>query len=127
MFDKRLGLAALLAFVAAASCGSTGGRMGEAPSSSAPSRARTMWVAVLDVAGDPNELDAETQELMDLVGKAVIVSPGGCLGGLPSHVAGAGDYVLGVWADSEAELEEVVEAAGRTPLISVEVQDLCPI
>jgi hypothetical protein len=86
-----------------------------------------MWVAIFDVASDPNELDADTQELIDLVGQAILVSPGGCLGGLPSHVAGAGDYVLGVRADSQGELEEIVETAGRTPLISVQVQDLCPV
>ena len=86
-----------------------------------------MWVAVFDVASDPNDLDAETGELVDLVGQATLVSPAGCLGGLPPHVARAGDYVLGVWADSQSELEEIVAATGRTPLISVEVRDLCPV
>ena len=127
MSRGRSGAAAVLALVAPMGCGSAGVPIRDAPSSATPAQARTMWVAVFDVASDPNELDADTQELMDLVGKSILVSPGGCLGGLPPEVAGPGDYVLAVWADSQDELGEIVAATGRRPLISVEEEDLCPV
>jgi hypothetical protein len=127
MSRERFGLAAMVVVLVAASCGRAGGSRGDVPSPSAPPQVRTMWVAIFDVASDPNELDADAQELMDVVGQAILVSPGGCLGGLPLRVAAPGDYVLGVRADSQGELEEIVETTGRTPLISVQVQDLCPI
>jgi hypothetical protein len=71
------------------------------PSVSRPSATRPAyeerWIAVIDVAPDPNELDPLTQQLLDPLGTALMVAPTQCFEGLPD-AAGDG-YLLGGGGD----------------------------
>jgi hypothetical protein len=64
---------------------------------SAPSPAST-WLAVLDSAADPNELDVPREDLVRALGqdqaRFIQVSPGGCFTGVPQRYGPL--YVLAV-------------------------------
>jgi hypothetical protein len=64
---------------------------------SAPSPAST-WLAVLDSAADPNELELPREDLVRALGqedeRSILVSPGGCLAGVPQRYGPL--YVLAV-------------------------------
>jgi hypothetical protein len=81
------------------------------------------WIAVVEVAPDPNDLDALTQRLLDLLGTALVVSPTDCFEGLPD-TAGDG-YVIGVVGDSRSEVEGRVVDAGESVAFSANVTILC--
>jgi hypothetical protein len=86
-----------------------------------------VWIAVFQTAEDPNELDAAARDVMDRVGKAIVLAPEGCFGGLRDHSEiGPGEYVLGVLAGSRNHLEKAVERAGEEPVVTARVEDLCP-
>ena len=81
------------------------------------------WIAVLRVAGDPNDLDADTARLAPGLGAAFRASPVQCFRGLPVDV-GTG-YLLGVVARTRSELRRLVSRAGRRPLFQGRVEELC--
>ena len=92
---------------------------------SAPRGERT-WLAVFEVAADPDDLDDATQELLDGAGKATVVAPEICFRGwLDELEVTPGTYVLGVMAPTEERLGSVVEEAGREPIFTGEVVDTC--
>jgi hypothetical protein len=82
------------------------------------------WLAALRVEADPDALDADTRDLNDVLGEALIVSPASCLRGLPADVD-ATAYVLGVQASTQAELRTLVARTHRDPAFEVLVQVLC--
>jgi hypothetical protein len=115
------------------------GERAHTPSTPSPSRAdptiagptpRHIWLAVFEAAEDPNGLDAASQDLLERVGRAVVVAPEGCFGGLRAEEdAGLqpGDYILAVMAGSKERLEKVVNRTGREPRVIARVEDLCPV
>jgi len=84
-----------------------------------------LWLAGFRVA-DVRDLNADTQELIDLVGSAINVSPVSCFEGIPPRYAQRPDaYILGVVADSRDRLEEVIRSTGREPLFVTRVRTAC--
>lgn len=83
------------------------------------------WVAVFETANDPNDLDDETQRLLPILRKALIVGPTGCEGiadelGVRSNV-----YFLGAVAQTRRELDRAIEKADREPILVVRTRPLC--
>jgi hypothetical protein len=126
--------AGLLVALLLAGCGSL---RGEAPSTTPPSGEATatptspgalsLWIAVFESAEDPNDLERAAGELMERAGTAVVVAPEGCFGGLRGRGdVRAGEYVLAVVADSKDGLDAAVDRAGREPVVTASVVDLCP-
>ena len=81
------------------------------PRSSIPTSASSpasTWLAVLDSAADPNELDAPREDLVRVLGAdqegSVVVSPGGCYTGVPQRYGPL--YVLAVADASRTALIE---------------------
>src|SRR5262245_47777826 len=111
----RITLTSLIAVLLAGSVlGSIAGCSSETPPvprssvpTSAPSPGST-WLAVLDSAADPNELDAPREDLVRALGAdeegSVMVSPGGCFTGLPQRYGPL--YVLAVVDASRPALIE---------------------
>ena len=97
------------------------------PSVSSPSVSSSAneerWIAVVDVASDPSDLDALTQQLLDPLGSALVVSPTDCFEGLPD-AAGDG-YLIGAVGDARSEVEQLVVDAGETVAFSADVTILC--
>jgi hypothetical protein len=81
------------------------------------------WIAVIDVAPDPNELDPLTQRLRDPLGNALMVAPTQCFEGLPD-AAGNG-YIIGAVGDSRRGVERRVVDAGEDVAFSANVKILC--
>jgi len=88
-----------------------------------PSANEERWIAVVDVASDPDDLDALTQQLLDPLGTALVVSPTDCFEGLPD-TAGDG-YLIGAVGDSRSEVEQLVVDAGERVAFSANVTILC--
>jgi hypothetical protein len=118
-----LGLALTLA-----SCGEDPGpgqtSAPSAPSPSASSSTSEMrWIAVIDMAAHPSDLDALTQRLRDPLGVALMVAPTECFEGLPD-AAGNG-YLIGAVGDSRSEVEQRVVDAGEEVAFSADVTIVC--
>lgn len=136
--EKRRAVAGLATALAlAVLLGGCAGRRTDSPqtppspqrTTSPPSRdVLRVWIAVFRSAADPNDLEAESQELLEKAGTAVVVSPEGCFGGLRSTGdIRPGDYVLAVMAHSRSGLDAAVGRAGREPILTAQVEDLCPV
>jgi hypothetical protein len=121
------GCLAILVTIALTACGSDTGTSQTAPSPSIGEGTAfvTVWLAALRIEADPNDLDAETQELLATVPSALVVAPLVCFKGLPEDVAGQDAYVLGLESESMTELDRVVAETGRDPLFVVRVRDFC--
>ncbi len=83
-----------------------------------------IWMAALRVEADPNALDADTRDLKDVLGGALLVSPAGCFLGLPPEVD-ASAYVLGIQAPTQTALDTLVAKSEREPVFEGQVQMLC--
>jgi hypothetical protein len=81
------------------------------------------WIAVIDVASDPSDLDTLTQRLLDPLGSALMVAPTQCFEGLPDE-AGNG-YIIGAVGDSRREVERRVLEAGEDVAFNANVKILC--
>jgi hypothetical protein len=81
------------------------------------------WIAVIDVAPDPSDLDPLTQRLLDPLGTALMVGPTECFEGLPD-AAGNG-YIIGAVGDSRREVERRVVDAGEEVAFSANVKIFC--
>ena len=72
-----------------------------------------VWLAVLDAAEDPNELDTPYADLVGALDEGsvthVVVSPSACYTGLPSRYDGR--YVLGVWDATEHAVRVLLDSA----------------
>ena len=93
------------------------------PPSASPSAEGETWIAVIEVAADPDDLDALTQELLEPLGTALMVAPADCFEGLP-ETANDG-YVIGAVGDSRSEVERAVVDAGETVAFTANVTILC--
>jgi hypothetical protein len=93
------------------------------PPSAAPSAEGEGWIAVIDVAADPDDLDALTQQLLEPLGTALMVAPVDCFEGLP-ETANDG-YVIGAVGDARSEVERAVVDAGETVAFTANVTILC--
>lgn len=91
--------------------------------SDSPSASVTTWIAVIDVAPDPSDLDPLTQRLLGPLGSALIVAPTECFEGLPD-AAGNG-YLIGAVANSRSEVERRVVEAGEQVVFSAHVTNMC--
>jgi hypothetical protein len=73
-----------------------------------------MWLAVVDSAEDPNELDTPYADLVGALDQGsvthVVVSPSACYTGLPSRYEGR--YVLGVWDVTQHAVRGLLDSAG---------------
>jgi hypothetical protein len=92
-------------------------------SSATPIASGDRWIAVIDVASDPSELDALTQRLRGPLGRALVVSPTDCFEGLPEW-AGEG-YLIGAAGESRASVERLVTDAGEEVAFSAKVTIIC--
>jgi hypothetical protein len=90
---------------------------------SAPSAGGERWIAVIDVAADPNDLDALTQRLLEPLGTALVVAPADCFEGLPGTAKDS--YVIGAVGDARSEVERRVVDAGETVAFTANVTILC--
>lgn len=87
----------------------------------------TEWIAVFDVARDPDQLDPSTEELLQTAGRDhIAVSPISCWEGLPEELnSGVDAYVAAVYGPGKAQLDEVIEAVGREPIFRGELVAYC--
>jgi len=106
-----------------ASCGEDPGPRQTSTPSASPSASEMRWIAVIDVAPDPSDLDALTQRLLDPLGIALMVAPTDCFEGLPD-AAGNG-YLIGAVGDSRSEVEQRVVDAGEEVAFSADVMIVC--
>jgi hypothetical protein len=93
------------------------------PSSATPIASGDRWIAVIDVASEPSDLDALTQRLRGPLGRALVVSPTDCFEGLPDR-AGEG-YLIGAAGESRAGVERLVTDAGEKVAFSAKVTIVC--
>ena len=91
--------------------------------SAPPPAHQERWIAVIDLASDPRDLDPLTQRLLDPLGTALMVAPTECFEGLPD-AAGDG-YIIGAVGDSRREVERRVVDAGEEVSFSANVTILC--
>jgi hypothetical protein len=125
----------LIAFglaLTSAGCADDPGPRSSSPSAATPSVSRPSatpsddeerWIAVIDVAPDPSDLDPLTQRLLDPLGTALMVAPTQCFEGLPDE-AGNG-YIIGAVGDSRREVERRVLEAGEDVAFNANVKILC--
>lgn len=107
-----------------AACG--GGRqptMSATPPPSSPPAVEERWIGVIEVATDPNDLDALTQRMLDPLGPALIVAPVDCFQGLPDRVRDG--YLIGAVGDARREVERLVHEAGEEVAFSALVEVVC--
>jgi hypothetical protein len=78
----------------------------------------TEWVAVFHTATDLAELDDDTEALMEVAPRNLVVGPVGCHGGLAEALAvsEADAYFSGVVARTRRALDRAVARASRHPL-----------
>ena len=93
------------------------------PSTPTPSAFEERWIAVIRVAPEPSDLDALTQQLLDPLGTALVVSPAECFEGLPDTVLGG--YLIGAVGDTRSEAEGLVLDAGEEVVFSAHVTIVC--
>ena len=91
------------------------------PPSASPST--ETWIAVIEVAADPDDLDSLTQELLEPLGTALMVAPADCFEGLPGTAKDG--YVIGAVGDTRSEVERRVVDAGETVAFTAKVRILC--
>lgn len=124
---RWVGCLVILVAVTLTACGSNAGtpRTSPSPSPGGGTAFVRVWLAALRIEADPNDLDADTQELIATVPSALVVAPLMCFKGLPEDVAGEDAYLLGLESESRTELDRVVAETGRDPLFVVRVRDFC--
>jgi hypothetical protein len=93
------------------------------PSSPTPSTYEKKWIAVVLEAPEPSDLDALTQQLMDPLGTALVVSPAECFEGLPETALGG--YLIGAVGDTRSEAEGLILDAGEEVVFSSRVTIVC--
>lgn len=93
------------------------------PPSDSPSAEGERWIAVIEVAADPNDLDDLTQRLLEPLGTALMVAPVDCFEGLPGTAKDG--YVIGAVGDARSEVQQRVVDAGETVAFTADVTILC--
>ncbi len=93
------------------------------PTQSGPS---AVWLAGLRVEADSEDLNADTQKILEAAGTAIFTGPVSCFDSVPAEFVPAPDaYVLGLVAPSREELEVAVDRVGREPIFVVQVTNTC--
>jgi hypothetical protein len=109
----RLAVVLLCAFAVLTAC-SRGSPALPASTSDRTTGPGHVWLAVLESAQDPNELDAPYAELVGALDDGsvthVVVSPSACYTGLPPRYDGR--YVLGVWDATEHAVRALLDSVG---------------
>jgi hypothetical protein len=82
------------------------------------------WIAVFRTEADPHDMDADTADVLAVVGGAIVVSPVACFEGLPAELA-PGSYLLGVVAPTKDALDEIVVEVDRTVIFEGQVRTMC--
>jgi hypothetical protein len=96
------------------------------PTGSSHSGPSTVWLAGLRVEADPEDLQADTQAIMEAAGTAIFVGPVSCFDSVPAEFVPSPDaYVLGLVAPSREELDQAVDRVGREPIFVVQVTNTC--
>jgi hypothetical protein len=83
------------------------------------------WVAVLDTGPSPASLAGQAADLGRVVGVYVFTDRWACYDGFPGGQLGDDPWFLGIGAVDRATVEELVEEAGREPLLLSEVFQTC--
>jgi hypothetical protein len=121
---------ASVVLVLAMACGSTSGSSTPSTQGPAPSVAPTLdvWVAVLGVDEVPGALSADRDAVLETLGDAlegaVVVSPVGCLEGLPAGLPSDG-YVLAIQQGSRAEVRVLAAQLPDEPRFVGPIRLLC--
>jgi hypothetical protein len=121
---------ASVVLVLAMACGSTSGSSTPSTQGPAPSVAPTLdvWVAVLRVDEVPGALSADRDAVLETLGDAlegaVVVSPVGCLEGLPAGLPSDG-YVLAIQQGSRAEVRVLAAQLPDEPRFVGPIRLLC--
>ncbi len=134
MTARRILLTAIAVFpLLAAGCAARSSSAASGPSSSPASASPTasltppqVWLAILRVAQDPNDLDADTQALKPVLGDAMQVVPASCFSGLPDRFSGE-RYVLGIVTDSKSQTDAVLAASKLSALFEAPVEEACAV
>ena len=85
-----------------------------------------MWLAGLRVEADPEDLQPDTQAMMEAAGTAIFAGPVLCFDSVPAEFVPSPDaYVLGLVAPSREELDAAVHRVGREPIFVVQVTNTC--
>lgn len=134
---RAVALTVVAAALLAACRGGTGARPTIATSSHSPAPTSVpaspsavlplgtrVWLGGLRVAADPRELNADTQVLLSRVDGATVVTPASCFEGLPAGFKPS-DYIMGIVAGTQAELDRLVATSGFDALFQVRVRVLC--
>jgi hypothetical protein len=86
------------------------------------------WLAVYDMAADPQELSAERQQMLSALGDAlegsVVISPASCFDGLPDGVDGHA-YVLALQQAERVYVRALAEQLDGRPRFVAEVTVTC--
>lgn len=85
------------------------------------------WIAVLDTAADPGRLNDARKDVLRQLGNvfegSVVISPGGCLQGLPAELADG--YVLAIQRDSREDMRALVSLLSQEPSFTGDVTIVC--
>jgi hypothetical protein len=98
------------------------------PSIASPPAAAETWIAVYDVAEDPNDLEDERSQIVHALGDplegSVVVSPAGCFDGLPVTIA-HGSYVLAIEQSERVYLRALGQELDGSPRFVGRITVMC--
>lgn len=84
------------------------------------------WVAIVDSARDPNDLERVQRQLMEMAPGNLVVSPASCWKGLPQRLGVPRDaYVAGVVAVTANELAFVLEGVDLPTTFTGQLRSRC--
>jgi len=114
-------VAAVWATLASACAATGGGGSGSETPAPVPSSSigpSPAWIAVYDIAADPQELAAERAQILAALGDAlegaVVISPSGCFEGLPRRIDGSA-YVLALQQPERVYVQALAEQLDGHP------------
>lgn len=107
-----------IGFGCAATSPIPGSPQASARSIAPPPAVAETWIAVYDVAEDPNDLEDERSQIVRALGDplegSVVVSPTGCFDGLPDTIPG-GSYVLAIQQSERVYLRALGQQLDGSP------------
>ena len=83
------------------------------------------WIAILAVAPDSNDFEETSQEVLELAGASIRISPATCFQDLPADVAQPGTYILAVAAPDRDGVVAIADRTRIEPLFVGEVREIC--
>jgi hypothetical protein len=82
------------------------------------------WIAVFRTEDDPRDMGEDADDVLAVVGGAIVVSPAACFEGLPADIP-LDAYVLGVVAPTKDALDEIVAEVHREVIFEGQVRTMC--